>query len=248
MPDDVQQPASNPSEKPSELEQLIAEAEFAANDSLAGQVKHHPKPCPHIREHTAADAEAGRVTDRICPTCCFWFCDQCASQLDPKYCHLCLPETEGQFVTEPLVDADGVTHEGRVIHVDPQSQFFQPRFGTLAKSISEMRDIELDRYIDYFKHLVKQAETALDFRRVVLGSAELEKSQRADKERRRLRADKTKYPKKTLTVDKKTGKPSKEASAEALAKMAAMLLALKSRMAAKAATPAPAAKPPEVKK
>jgi hypothetical protein len=211
------------SEQPSQLEQLMAEAEVAT----AVPVTDHPKPCQHIQ------VMSNQVYKK-CPTCLWHFCDDCASTLDPQYCHLCLTEPDVRFEQKPLVDEDGVTHEGRELVVDPSARFFQPRFGTLCKTISDMREAELEEYIQYYRNLVKQAETALDFRRVVLGSAQLELSQRQDAARRKLRTDKTKYPIKTVTVAKDgTGKKTVKASLADMAKMLEMLKQLQKNREAK---------------
>lgn len=215
---------ATPTDGLSELERLVAEAEQAATVPVTD----HPKPCEHIQ------VMSGIVYTK-CPTCLWMFCDLCASVLDPKYCRLCLPVAEGEFKTDPLIDEDGVTHEGRVMHMDPNSRFFQPRFGTLARCIADMRDNDLEEYIKYYQDLVHQAERALDFRRVVLGSAQLESSQRADTRRRQLRADKTKFPVKILTVAKDGSGKKKTASADAMLKMLEALKQLQKNRAAKAA-------------
>jgi hypothetical protein len=87
-----------------------------------------------------------------------------------------------------------------------------------------MSDYELESHIDYYKDLVRQAEKALDFRRVVLGSSQLESEQRKAIKRRHLAADKTVYPIKTVSLDKTTGKQVKKTAS--LADMTAMLAAL----------------------
>jgi hypothetical protein len=87
---------------------------------------------------------------------------------------------------------------------------------------------ELEDYIKRYKDLIKQAETALDFRRVVLSSSQLELDQRKAAERRRLQSDKTKYPVRTITMDKKTGKPKvANANTAQLMQMMQALAALK---------------------
>jgi len=207
------------SEPPSQLEQLMAEAERTA----VTPVTDHLKPCDHSTESKVFK----------CPTCLWAFCPDCASTLDPKYCRLCLSEPDVHFVEKPLKDEDGVVHEGRELTPDPNARFFQPRFGTLCKTISEMREAELEEYINYYRNLVKQAETALDFRRVVLGSAQLELSQRQDATRRRLRADKTKYPVKTLTVNKDGAGKKKTAGVADMIKMLEMLKQLQKNREAK---------------
>ena len=223
MPDELKQAASD---NPSELERLVNEAESA----VKVPVTDNPKPCQHV---SATCNSHDDNTIRKCATCLWDFCPLCASHLDPQYCHLCLAEPDVHFVQKPLVDEDGVTHEGRELQPDPNARFFQPKFGTLCKTISEMREAELEEYINYYRNLVKQAETALDFRRVVLGSAQLELSQRQDATRRKLRADKTKYPVKTLTVDKNGAGKKKTAGVADMIKMLEMLKQLQKNREAK---------------
>lgn len=214
MPDEVQQ-------QPSELERLVAEAEASA----VIPVTDVPKPCNHPVE----------TKTRKCPTCLWSYCDLCASPLDPTYCRNCLNEPDAHLKEEPLIDDEGVQHEGRHLTPDPNARFFQPRFGTLAKTISQMTEADLEDYIKRYKDLVKQAETALDFRRVVLGSAQIELSQRQDATRRKLRTDKTKYPIKTLTIDKNGNQKKKAVSTADLVKMLEMLKAIDANRKKKAA-------------
>jgi hypothetical protein len=150
-----------------------------------------------------------------------------------------LAPPDANFVVKPLVDEDGVVHEGRELIPDPNARFFQPKFGTLCKTISEMLEAELEEYINYYRNLVKQAETALDFRRVVLGSAQLELSERQDAARRKLRADKTKYPVKTLTIDKNGSGKKKTAGVADMLKMLEMLKQLQKNRDAKTKAAAP---------
>lgn len=223
---------------PSELERLVAEAEGAAQAPVTDNKK---KPCVHIDtksiNQVVFDAAAW---PRKCPTCLEWFCELCSSTLDPKYCRLCLSEADAALVEEPLKDEEGVVHTGRVMHPDPNAKFFQPRFGTLCKTLSEMTSGELTSFVDYYKDLVKQAEKALDFRRIVLGAAQLESTERDARERRRLRTLKTPTPK-TLTVSKTNGKPVKAPAMDLLK----MLEALKQIDVNRAAKAAAQAKPKE---
>jgi hypothetical protein len=215
------------------LDELISEAEQAAQVPVVD----HPKPCPHV---TADSVNAhvhnlvATATQRKCPTCLWWFCDSCASTLDPQFCNLCLTESIAELRSEPLVDAEGVQHAGRHITPTPvtvDTGFFSPRIdvngATLCKTINEMSDFDLEQYVTHYKNLVQQAERTLDFRRVVLGTAQLESAQRKDNAARKLRVDRTKYPVKTLELDPKTGKPkAKPASAGKLMDMLQMLAAL----------------------
>jgi len=234
MPDDVVNTPSETSElsaeKPSELEQLISEAEASAQrDPISSTSPQRPQSLT-----TACSHEMTFPSERAhCRTCGRLICPLCWSVLDPGFCKDCLSDKDTALVQEPLIDADGVQHEGRVLHPDPQARFYQPRFGTLAKTISDMTDGELETYIGRYKDLVHQAEKALDFRRIVIGSAQLEQAQRNDANRRKLRQDKTKYPVKTLTVDS-NGTKKKTASTADLLKMMEMLKQLQKNRDAKA--------------
>lgn len=180
-------PDAEPKQDSSTLEQLFEEAESAAKAPVSDK----PRPCNHTR---AAD---DGLEVKTCPTCLWPFCEMCASSLDPKYCHNCLPADKPLFEEQPLVDEDGVQHEGRVIKPSPELRL---RLTTTSKVISEMTDPELEAFVKHYKELVHQAEVALDYRRVVLGSAELEQSQRATAEKRRLRAIKIQTGTKTVSV------------------------------------------------
>jgi len=238
MPDELKQSdpqsvveptaATQPESGLSELERLMAEAEVARAQSAATptQVEHPPIKCTHAFDDPS-------LLTRKCKTCVYEYCNICASILDPAFCKTCLSEPDAELKQSPLVDEDGVVHEGRVLTPDPNARFFQPRFGTLSKTISEMSEPELEDYIKRYRDLVKQAETALDFRRVVLGSAQLELSQRQDATRRRLRADKTKYPVKTLTVNKDGAGKKKTAGVADMLKMLEMLKQLQKNREAK---------------
>lgn len=215
------------SEDSASLDDLISEAELQSGCAVAD----HLKPCEHAYNETDFQK---------CPTCLWSFCPDCASILDPRYCRLCLREADAELHEEPLIDTEGHTvTSGRHLTPLPSATFFQPRFGTLCKTISEMSDSDLDSYVKQYIELVRQAEKALDFRRVVLGSAQMETVQRDAVKQRKLRSDKTKYPVKTTTIDKATGKVvSKTASAAALGNMLQMLEALQKLKANKAATAA----------
>lgn len=232
MPNDVPLTplSATPTPLTESLDQLFDEAEQQAECAVAD----HPKPCehPYTEDH------------HKCPTCLWTFCPQCESVLDPRYCHLCLSEADAELREQPLIDTDGhtVTH-GRVLTPAPTATYFQPRLdlpcNTLLKTISSMSDVELEDYVKQYIELVRQAERALDFRRVVLGSAQMESTQRATVKQRRLRSDKTKYPVRTVSIDKSTGKQvTKTAGAAALGNMLQMLEALQKLKANKTAAAA----------
>jgi hypothetical protein len=127
------------------------------------------------------------------------------------------------------IDDDGIAHTGR--QITPSNGYnllrWIPDGKTTAKSLCEMSRTELETFVDDYKHAVHDAERALDYRRIRLGSGQLELEERKDQERRRLRSDKTKYPVRTVSLDPATGKQvTKTASATRLAEMLKMLEAL----------------------
>lgn len=209
-----------------ELERLINEAEGSVKpvDPEVASLPQATK-CSHAFDDPT-------LTVRKCKRCHILFCEtECGSILDPDFCRLCMNEKDAELKELPLIDEDGVQHEGRHLQPDPNNHYYQPRFGTLAKTLCEMTDPELDAHVARYKDLVHQAEIALDFRRIMVGSATIEQAQRADRKRRQLRADKTKYPVKILTVDKKTGEVKKKpADMAAMLKMMEMLAALNKTM------------------
>lgn len=137
-----------------------------------------PKPCIHTEA----------LPHKVCPLCHWPFCPDCASSIDADYCMLCLTMATAELISKPLVDEDGVTHEGRVLTPGPM-------FGTFAKGVSEMSMSELEQHVEKFKHLIKQAEVGLDFYRVGLATLQMEHGQRKEQQRRRLRGVKIAKPK-----------------------------------------------------
>lgn len=173
--------------------------------------------CPDGGTITVTDKcfKCGHPTHSVCLTCHQPFCDVCASILDPKFCKNCLFESGAELqVTHGLKDEDGEMHEGR--DIVPKGQ----HFGTMCKKLSEMSSYELEAHVAYYKDLIRQAELALDFRRIALGAGQLELAQRKDAERRRLRGLKTPIPKGSNLEAMKKAKPSKPTDpVETLAQM-----------------------------
>jgi hypothetical protein len=220
------------------LDDLIADAEAPHDTQHVCPLCNHSdhsaptdaSPCDCVCHNRVTDCshEGTTPTEREhCVTCHRLMCSMCWSILDPRYCKQCLNEPDAELRELPLLDAEGhrVEH-GRVLTPAPTAKFFQPRFGTLCKTISEMSDTDLHDYVKQYAELVRQAEKALDFRRVVLASAQIETTQRASAKQRKLRSEKTKYPVHTVVVNK-SGKPvTKTASAADLTNMMKALEAL----------------------
>jgi hypothetical protein len=130
-----------------------------------------------------------------------------------------------QIKDEVVTDDDGIAHQGRLI--TPTSEFnalrWVPNGKTTSKLLSEMSALELEEYITSYKSAVHDAERALDIRRIRLGSAQLELEERKSQERRQLRADKTKYPVRTVTFGPNGKQVKSTASTAKLADMLKML-------------------------
>jgi hypothetical protein len=227
MPNDADGPA-DAKPQPETLEDLFQEAEEQAKTPVVDQLP----PCQHVNSkyNVASDPDVHK-----CPTCLWDFCPDCASILDPRYCRLCVSEAAVELIQEPLVDTEGhVLEHARKLTPAPTATFFKPRLGTLARKLSEMSDPELEDFVKQYIELVKQAELVLDTRRVVLGSAKMESAQRDDIKRRRLRADKRKWPVKTTSV----GKPVTQAVKMDMLRMIEALRLLKVKKDAEAAAKA----------
>jgi hypothetical protein len=113
-------------------------------------------------------------------------CPDGVSPVDPKLCKECLRPQDAELTKSPLVDDDGVTHEGAVMVPGP---YFNK---TYAARIVEMADDVLANHIDSIKTKVHEAEAMLDRRRVELSMAQVEQEDRANEQRRKLRSVKVK--------------------------------------------------------
>jgi hypothetical protein len=203
----------------SDLEQLINEAETK-----------HTNETPEC-DHANSDTHSRRW----CRSCKKLICQFCWSVLDANYCSPCMMNVDLKVDNVIKSDDDGVEHHGR--QLTPTQGFntlrWIPNGKTTAKLLSEMSSDELSDYVDNYKQAVHDAERALDFRRIRLSAGQLELDERHDQQRRALRADKTKYPVRTVSIDPKTGKHAKSASTtanvERLLSMMKMLEALKAK-------------------
>jgi hypothetical protein len=204
--------ASTPTTQPSELEKLIQEAEAhtktAGHDNNADtDAETYPPNKTTKCDHAGSDLHSRRW----CRSCKELICQFCWSVLDSNYCTGCMQNVDLKVEETTLVDDEGVTHTGRLL--TPSYGYntlrWAPNGKTTAKALAEMSRGELEDFVDAYKQAVHEAEQALDFRRIRLSSAQLELDERRDAERRALRADKTKYAVKTVSLDPKTGKQTK---------------------------------------
>ena len=123
--------------------------------------------------------EEGTLT---CVSCHKLFCEKCVSSLDRSYCTLCVDFQNTKITSYPLVDEDGVTHQGRKLILTGES-WMRSR-----DVISRMTDVELEAKLVALKQSVREAEMVLDFRKITLSQVESEKGNRYSKKlgRRRL--------------------------------------------------------------
>ena len=204
----------------SELDRLVADAEKQQSSlvtPLGGQTSprittpatdapHHKTgdeqpPAYAVIDNPDCDHADSIIIERNhCLICHVLTCPKCCSLLDKNFCRRCLTVADVELKESPLKDADGVIHPGR--ELSPQG----PRWGTLCKYICDMTIPELYSFITEYKAAVRQAEIVLDTRRILLGTAEIELSQKKEAERRRLRQIKTPRPRQQTVVGTNTQK------------------------------------------
>jgi hypothetical protein len=108
-----------------------------------------------------------------CHKCGKWYCLEHASDLDPtKYCRECLKVEDASLEEAPLLDTEGVRHQGKVIR--PVGIVFSQN----GKLIHEMTDDELKEYIVRYQQAVHDCERSLDYSRITLGNALFEAGHR----------------------------------------------------------------------
>jgi hypothetical protein len=238
-----------PDEKPdvNSLADLISEAELAppeqspsnlaVNEAAVRQLSDPETPPSTIDDVSACSHEGTFPHQRaFCRQCKRLICPQCCSALDSMYCVTCLSRIDLKNEVQTVPDDDGIMHNVTHIQVTPAYNTIRwiPEGKTTAKALADMDESELFEFVRAYKDAVREAERALDFRRIRLGSAQLELDERREQTRRKLRADKTKFPIKTVTVDSTGKKVTKTANAGQMMEMLKMLQALKASKAAKA--------------
>lgn len=108
-----------------------------------------------------------------CLQCSLNYCLTHASEVDPqRYCINCLLPADAEFTETPLVDKDGVTHKGRVIHPGGKA------YRLSAKMVFEMTDEELRDYVISERKTVHELENIREYHRITLGAAEAEEYRR----------------------------------------------------------------------
>jgi hypothetical protein len=102
-----------------------------------------------------------------CLKCHLHYCLDHASEVDPiNYCIICLPTADVETKSEPLIDAEGVRHEGR--RIVPIGAAFHHA----SKMINEMSNVELLAFIEQEHQIVKDLENVKTYHQITLGQAE----------------------------------------------------------------------------
>lgn len=102
-----------------------------------------------------------------CKRCGLLYCLDHASEIDPMmFCVNCAVPSDIEMQQKPLVDKDGVQHQGRVLV--PTG----PLYVITSKLINEMNDDELKRFIEYNQRAIKEAENHVDYLKIRQGQAE----------------------------------------------------------------------------
>jgi len=116
-----------------------------------------------------------------CIQCHRTFCPHFASELDRNFCRVCLTTSEAVVEEKPLIDEEGIHHDGKWIM--PAGSIYK----TLPKAIADMSDGELDKYLEYMAGRLKDAERTAQYVRIAKSTADMEKSHRDILTARRLR-------------------------------------------------------------
>jgi len=135
-----------------------------------------------VPEHKCFACE--ELTIHSCILCNKFYCEAHTSELDPDYCNDCLTNTASIAVKEskPLVDDEGVKHEGRML-VPIGKLYF-----TSIESIVKMTDEELMRFIAQYTRKIHEAEHLRDYYSIMKNAAELETHERGEAKARERRA------------------------------------------------------------
>ena|SRR5882672_10156383 len=118
---------------------------------------------------------------RRCRSCEKYYCAKHTSEFDIQFCSVCVNYSNTILAAKPLVDPEGVSHKGRHLTLTGES-WMRSR-----DLISKMTDTELEGKLVALKEAVHEAEMVLDYRRIIHGQVENEKSGRFSKKLQRLR-------------------------------------------------------------
>ena len=156
-----------------------------------------------------------------CKRCKLLYCLDHASEIDPMmFCVNCATPQDITIEQKPLIDKEGVTHQGRSL--TPTG----PLYVITSKLINEMSDEELKNFIIYNQQAIHEAENLVDYRKIRQGQAEGVAFERkvAYLARQEDGTIKFKIPKEQPTVAKQRRKTDAKAKPD---KVAAIMGALK---------------------
>lgn len=112
-------------------------------------------------------------TTRECQICNRPFCINHASKEEPDdFCIECLNSVTAEMKEKPLVDDEGVKHEGR--ELTPIGQFWVSSCGAIAN----MKDEELERFYNQYQLKVRELEALTDHYRVMKSMVSMEQAER----------------------------------------------------------------------
>lgn len=136
-----------------------------------------------IAQHVHNCCYCVRETNETCLMCHKYVCLAHLSEIDPQFCQDCVAKETSAVQVTPLVSEDGVTHEGR--NILPIGSIYREK--TLSRAISEMSDEQLHAFVAGTQIRVKELERGIEYARIALGTAQVEREDRDSFARRRLR-------------------------------------------------------------
>jgi hypothetical protein len=148
----------------------------------------------------------------FCRHCGQEFCEQHRSRYDTRFCSDCITEDAMRLEESPLVDDEGVTHEGRRIRLIGEG------WPASMEMIRTLTDDQLEFKIGEWKRLLAEAVKTQEYFRITVCAAEFEKEDRYKSKVRKLQRRREELQQGAVRLNsKKTRvKPPKD-PAEALA-------------------------------
>ena len=116
----------------------------------------------------------------FCRHCSQEFCASHQSKLNNKLCCNCVSDANLETQSEPLIDSDGVTHQGRHIRLIGEG------WPNDIVTIASLNDNELEEQIRGLQALLKIAIQTSDYARISIAARQFEKGEREHSKRRKL--------------------------------------------------------------
>lgn len=189
-----------------DLERLFDEAEAGAGAPNKPPDPKGPPPEPEPEsecDHAGSDV----ASRRYCKQCHKLICQFCWSATDPNYCQQCMFRVGFEYRNCIVTDDDGVEHHGRTLTPTPEFNQLRwtPNGKTTAHMLHEMDRDEVIEYIRSYQEALRNAEAGVDIFRARLAAGRLHLDE-IDAKAGRSRAAYKVGPKRTVTMDPKTGK------------------------------------------